>query len=81
MFRAYENIWYQKNAGTLDDRFWMGAIKTLIDLTDMPGFKKYWDDRRHWYSNDFQDHIDNDVIAIPGNPKFGWVHNTQASHQ
>ena len=81
MFRAYENIYYQKNAGTLDARFWTGAIKTLIDLTDLPGFKKYWNDRRHWYSDDFQHHIDNDVIAIPGNPNFGWADKFQASLQ
>lgn len=72
MFRAYENMYYQKISGSLDIRFWVGTLQTMIDLTEYPGFIKYWKDRKHWYSEEFQQHFDNEVLSVASSHPFSW---------
>jgi len=64
-FRGYENLYYQHAGGALDARVWKGAFRSMIDMTKQPGMTVYWEARKHWYSDGFQEHLAKEVMAKP----------------
>jgi len=73
--RVYENAYLQKRAGAIDEAQWEGISRMIIDCKEMAAFCAYWKDRKHWFSNDFQKHMETVIlpaaplpeINIPGN--------------
>ena len=65
MFLGFENIYYQMTEGALEPRHWSGAAQQMIDITKLVGVHAFWQDRKHWYSEDFQKYIDETVIPTP----------------
>ena len=59
--RAYEDAFYQHCEGALDARYWAGMQGQMINTSSQPGFVQFWKDRRTWYSESFQHHVD-DVL-------------------
>jgi hypothetical protein len=35
----------------------------LTDYARLPGFKGFWSDRKHWFSEDFQEFMDAEILA------------------
>ena len=66
--RGYEDAFYQHEEGALDARYWAGMHGQMIDTSSQPGFIRYWNDRRGWYSESFQRHVDD--VLIPGAKDF-----------
>ncbi len=62
--RGYENAFYQQAEGALDARYWAGMQGQMLNTCSAPGFIQYWNDRRGWYSESFQRHVDD--VLIPG---------------
>ena len=62
MVRGYEDAFYQQEEGALDARYWAGMHGQMINTSSLPGFTAYWNDRRDWYSESFQRHVDDVLI-------------------
>jgi len=61
--RCYEDAFYQHSEGALDVRYWAGMHGQMLNTTSLAGFAQYWNDRRQWYSESFQGHVDNVLLA------------------
>ncbi len=66
--RVYENAFLQKRQNVLDEAHWAGMTRMMIDITAMPAFSFYWADRMHWFSEDFQQHMNTEIIPTPAKP-------------
>ena len=60
--RGYENAFYQQTEHALDARYWEGIHQQMINSSSLAGFTQYWNDRRGWYSESFQRHVDDVLI-------------------
>ena len=66
--RGYEDAFYQYSEGAIDSHYWAGMHGQMISTSSQPGFDYYWKDRRIWYSELFQCHVDD--VLIPGAKDF-----------
>ena len=48
---------YRSDLG-LDPRLWRGVERRVADVVAHPGFQSWWETRRHWYCDAFQQFID-----------------------
>jgi len=69
LVRVYENAFLQSRAGVVDPAHWQGMTRMMIDYTSMAAFPEFWQDRKHWMSNEFQEYMDKEVVPVP--PKAG----------
>ena len=53
----------------IDDAHWGGMTRMMIDVTEMASFQTYWNDRKHWLSEGFQEFMDSEIIPV--SPKDG----------
>ena len=60
--RALENAYIQRSEGALDPRHWAGMERMLADYARLPGFLDFWADRQHWFSEDFQQYMDQQIL-------------------
>ncbi len=63
--RAYENAYLQNREQAINPDHWGGLTRMMIDISAMPAFPNYWADRKHWFSDDFQLHINTEIIPAP----------------
>jgi len=70
LYLGYENLYHQKLAGALDPMHWQGMKQHIIDATSVTGVREYWDARKHWFTQDFQDFIDKEAIPTPPHPSY-----------
>jgi hypothetical protein len=66
MYRNFEGAYIQHSQGVLDDRFWQGISRSMIDQYNHAAVRAFWPIRRHWYSDDFGVWIDENVVAPYG---------------
>jgi hypothetical protein len=59
---AYQNAYLQMGKGVLENEQWEGMTRMMIDYTDVPGFKEYWHNRKHWTSSSFQQYMDTEIV-------------------
>lgn len=69
-FRTYENAYYQQIQGAFDPLQWTGVNQMLCDTAKLPGLNTYWQDRKYWYSVDFQKHFDKLALGTSANPAY-----------
>lgn len=67
--RVYENAFLLKHDDSISKAHWEGITRMMIDFTSWPAFSEYWQDRKHWLSDDFQAYMDAEIIPTP--PKVG----------
>ena len=44
--------------GALPADYWNAIHRAMLDTSQYPGFREYWSQRRHWYSESFQRYVD-----------------------
>jgi len=59
LFRRYENVFFQYQAGLIDDGFWSGHRENLVWFFHQPGFKQFWAERRLGFSRGFCEFLEN----------------------
>ncbi len=59
---AFENAYIQSTQHALDPRYWAGMKRMVTDYTHVPSFREYWSNRKHWYSEDFQNFMDAEIL-------------------
>lgn len=65
----FENAYVQWTDGVLDTKQWEGMKRMLTDYGHIPSFREYWQNRKHWYSDDFQYFMDTEIL--PSDAKDG----------
>jgi hypothetical protein len=60
--RALENAYIQWSEGALDHRHWSGMKRMLSDYARIPAFREYWTNRKHWFSKEFQDFMETEIL-------------------
>ncbi len=68
LMRAYENAFLQRQGGAIDHALWTGMTRMMIDVTKMPAFSSYWSNRKHWLSDEFQQHMESEIISTEQQP-------------
>jgi len=63
--QAYENAYLQNREQVINAGHWAGLTRMMIDVSAMPAFPNYWEDRKHWFSDSFQLHMNTEVIPAP----------------
>jgi hypothetical protein len=70
VFTSHENAFNQKANGTLELRDWHLFNAGMMDLINLPGVREFWEKRNHWYSEEFRDYINNEVIPAAASIKY-----------
>jgi hypothetical protein len=65
LVRVYENAYLQNREQAVAPNHWDGLTRMMIDVTAMPAFPIYWEDRKHWFSDDFRLHMDTEIVPTP----------------
>ena len=65
LFLGYENLYLQYIGGALDSHHWSGMAQHMTDVSNVPGMQAYWADRRHWFTEEFQNYWENEVLPAP----------------
>jgi hypothetical protein len=60
--RAFENAYIQWTQDALDPRHWAGIKRMVTDYTHVSGFREFWPNRKHWYSDEFQHFMDAEIL-------------------
>lgn len=69
-FFAMQNWFYQRQEGVLDEGIWWGWSKILIDITQTPGIRRFWEHRRHYFSNDFRAYLETELSTRKPSPEY-----------
>jgi len=62
IFLAFQSYYLQWKDGTLDKRLWLTQKQAALDLFAQVGQREWWAARRHWFSPEFRDYMD-DAVA------------------
>jgi hypothetical protein len=68
LVRVYENAFLQNRQNVIDKAHWDGMTRMMIDISAMPAFSLFWADRMHWFSEEFQQHMNVEIIPTPAKP-------------
>lgn len=61
--RSLENGHIQWQEGALDERVWYGMKQQSADYTRLPGFHDFWKNRKHWFSEEFQEFMRTEIMG------------------
>jgi hypothetical protein len=63
--RRYENVFFQRQSGLVDEDFWDGHRENLLWAFRRPGMRRVWESRKHAFSISFQKFLDgSNAIAL-----------------
>lgn len=63
LFLEYQAAYYLSQEGTLDFRLQASLVNTIAGVREMPGFLKYWEQRRDLFEPGFRAFVDNLITA------------------
>jgi hypothetical protein len=72
IMRPYEEIFYYRGDGLVDDWTWEAIKEQCHALMGSPGFADWWELRGNWFSSDFQLHIQQVLNGLPSYRR--WQH-------
>lgn len=58
ILRVWEEAYYQRDEGRLDERIWQAMLAQWKDFRATPGAQRVWELRRHTYSVDFRSFVE-----------------------
>lgn len=62
IFRTFEQLHYSALHGTIDRNVHLGFDRQFASIMQLPGFRQYWEVRRDWFGDRFQQYVD-EVIS------------------
>jgi len=65
LLRAAEQLHYYSLEGMVEQRIWRGFQRQLDEVVRYPGVQQYWQLRRDWYSDEFQEFVDQLLERAP----------------
>lgn len=67
LLRIVESVFHQYRWGRIDDTVWNGIDTSVRDLCRYPGMMEWWSTRAHWFSDEFNSHM-NTYVADTSSP-------------
>jgi hypothetical protein len=58
-----QNWYYQWREGNLDEAFFSSWCTAIANVGQTPGFREFWRQRRSYFSSDFSEFLDSEVLA------------------
>ncbi|MGB5630912.1 MAG: hypothetical protein WBM57_16210 [Woeseiaceae bacterium] len=74
-FRNSEGLYFYLEDKTLDPIVWRGIERTIQDLMILAGPQTWWETRRHWFTDSFQELIDRIIQKSEGKKIFARYEN------
>jgi len=68
IFVAYQPFYFQYLKGTLDGRIWDTYKQAMVSLLGQSGSQDWWKLRRHWFSEEFRNYVEDVVAMEQGKP-------------
>lgn len=68
LLRIYENAYLLKREDSISEAQWSGMTRLMIDYKSMAAFAGYWEDRKHWLSDEFRAYMDAEIMTSPSRP-------------
>jgi hypothetical protein len=68
--RNSESLYLHLQAKTLDPMVWRGIERAIRDLMILPGAQTWWRTRKHWYTDNFQNLVDEIIAKSDGEEVF-----------
>lgn len=68
LLRMYENAYLLKGENSISEAHWSGLTRLMVDYKSMAAFPEYWEDRKHWLSEEFRAYMDAEIIPAPATP-------------
>ena len=62
-FITLQSFYLQWQAGTLDEALLATWKQAMIDLFHQKGQREWWEQRRHWFNQDFQNYVEEAMAA------------------
>ena len=69
-FFAYQSFHIQWRRGVLEDDLWYSFRSSIVDLLTNPGVREWWQFRRHWFTDEFQQFVEDTVSEEQGHPMY-----------
>ena len=67
-FITFEAFYFEWKQGLLVQQLWDTYRHVIVDLLMQPGQQEYWQNRRHWYDDEFQRYVEELVKHESGVP-------------
>ena len=64
-YHNFENMYYQARKGYLEDDVWLGWKRLMLTYHQRPGYRSWWELRRHVFSESFADFLDTEQLDTP----------------
>jgi hypothetical protein len=65
VLRAAEQLHFYSLEGMVDERIWRGYERQLDEIFRLPGVQQYWEVRKDWYSDEFQEFVEQIISRAP----------------
>ena len=62
IMRVVQGMYYERQEGVVDDNLWSGFQAPLKDAFQLRGYHEYWELKRHWFDEEFQDYVRHVII-------------------
>lgn len=69
MFRV-QNWYIQAQSGFIDKQLFESWMKIVQQLSGFPGFKRFWEQRRHVFAAEMVEHFENELFSETADPSF-----------
>jgi len=70
IMRTFESFFFQKKEGLFDDRLFDAWMVQCIDLFGGKGGREYWELRKHQFSTEFVEYLDQQFANATPNPMY-----------
>jgi hypothetical protein len=68
VFISFQSFYLQWKNGFLSDALWGTYRQAFVDLLQQKGAQEWWEMRRHWFSDDFKQYVEESVDTQKGKP-------------
>jgi hypothetical protein len=62
LLNVFEGMHISHAQGLLTDSSWRAIERTMIDLVNTPGVQQWWETRKHWHTEEF-DQVVREIVA------------------
>ncbi len=66
LFVSFQSFYLQWKKGALDERLWITYQQAIVELLAQQGQREWWDQRRHWFYEEFRDYVDHSAATVEG---------------
>jgi hypothetical protein len=69
-FFTWQNWFYQRGEGELDEEIWEGFTQLLADVFHTPGLQFFWQQRRQYFAGSFRNYLETELLSKEQSPGY-----------